>query len=105
VKLTSGLVQGRRIGVIGIGHPIKAAAPSPKRACGLPGASLGLPWDLNQAAKIATREMLNFVVETKGVPRDDAFMLLSAAMDLHVTQIVDVTKGVHALLPKSIFAK
>jgi acetamidase/formamidase len=30
-------------------------------------------------------------------------MLLSAAMDLHVTQVVDGTKGVHALLPKSIF--
>jgi acetamidase/formamidase len=65
--------------------------------------TMGLHEDLNQAAKIATREMLNFVVETKGVPRDDALMLLSAAMDLRVTQIVDGTKGVHALLPKAIF--
>ena len=65
--------------------------------------TMGLHEDLNQAAKIATREMLNFVVETKGVPRDDALMLLSAAMDLRVTQIVDGTKGVHAMLPKSIF--
>jgi acetamidase/formamidase len=64
---------------------------------------MGLHDDLNQAAKIATREMLNFVVENKGLSRDDAFMLLSAAMDLQVTQIVDGTKGVHALLPKSIF--
>jgi acetamidase/formamidase len=65
--------------------------------------TMGLHEDLNQAAKIATREMLNFVVETKGVPRDEALMLLSAAMDLRVTQIVDGTKGVHALLPKAIF--
>ena len=65
--------------------------------------TMGLHEDLNQAAKIATREMLNFVVETKGVPRDDALMLLSAAMDLRVTQIVDGTKGVHAMLPKAIF--
>src|SRR5581483_10124869 len=28
-------------------------------------------------------------------------MLMSAAMDLHVTQIVDGTKGVHAMLPKA----
>lgn len=63
----------------------------------------GLSEDLNMAAKLATREMLNFVVETKGLKRDDAFMLLSAAMDLHVTEIVDGTKGVHALLPKAIF--
>jgi acetamidase/formamidase len=65
--------------------------------------TMGLHEDLNQAAKLATREMLNFIVETKGVPRDDALMLLSAAMDLRVTQIVDGTKGVHAMMPKSVF--
>src|SRR5689334_13499155 len=67
--------------------------------------TMGLDPDLNQAAKIATREMLNFIVETKHLPRDDALMLMSAAMDLHVTQIVDGTKGVHAMLPKSIFQR
>src|SRR5258706_571115 len=67
--------------------------------------TMGLHEDLNMAAKIATREMLNFVVETKGLSRDDALMLLSAAMDLHVTEIVDITKGVHAMLPKAIFQK
>src|SRR5262249_20619691 len=67
--------------------------------------TMGLHEDLNQAAKIATRAMLNFVVEPKGVPRDDALMLLSAAMDLRVTQIVDGTKGVHAMLPKAIFRR
>jgi acetamidase/formamidase len=67
--------------------------------------TIGLNEDLNVAAKMATREMLNFVVATKGLPRDDAYMLLSAAMDLHVTENVDITKGVHALLPKAIFQK
>jgi len=65
--------------------------------------TMGLHEDLNQAAKIATREMLNFIVATKGLPRDDVLMLLSAAMDLHVTQIVDGTKGIHAMIPKAIF--
>jgi acetamidase/formamidase len=65
--------------------------------------TIGLHEDLNQAAKIATREMINFVVATKGPPRDDVLMLLGAAMDLHVTEIVDGTKGVHAMLPKAIF--
>ena len=55
--------------------------------------STGIHEDLNQAAKIATREMLNFIVSTKGLPREDVLMLLSAAMDLHVTQIVDGAKG------------
>ena len=67
--------------------------------------TMGLNEDLNQAAKIATREMLNFIVENKHLSRDDALMLMSAAMDLHVTQIVDGTKGVHAMLPKSIFQR
>jgi acetamidase/formamidase len=67
--------------------------------------TMGLDPDLNQAAKIATREMLNFIVATKGLPRDDVLMLMSAAVDLHVTQIVDGTKGVHAMIPKSIFQR
>ena len=67
--------------------------------------TMGLHEDLNQAAKLATREMLNFIVETKGLSRDDALMLLSATMDLRVTQIVDGTKGVHALMPKAVFHK
>jgi len=67
--------------------------------------TMGLHEDLNQAAKIATREMLNFISTTKNLPRDDVLMLLSAAMDLHVTQIVDGTKGIHAMIPKSIFSR
>jgi len=67
--------------------------------------TMGLHEDLNQAAKLATREMLNFIVETKGMPRDDVYMLLSIAMDLHVTQIVDGTKGVHAMMPKAVFQR
>jgi acetamidase/formamidase len=67
--------------------------------------TMGFDEDLNQAVKIATREMLNFIVETKGLPREEAYMLLSAQMDLVVTQAVDGVKGIHALLPKSIFQK
>jgi acetamidase/formamidase len=67
--------------------------------------TMGLHEDLNQAAKIATREMLNFIAETKGMPRDDVYMLLSAAMDLQVTQNVDITKGIHAMMPKAVFQK
>jgi acetamidase/formamidase len=47
--------------------------------------------------------MRNFVVATKGLPRDDVYMLLSAATGLHVTQVVDGTKGVHTMLFKAIF--
>jgi len=67
--------------------------------------TMGFHEDLNQAAKIAIREMVNFIAATKGLSRDDAYMLCSAAMDLNVTQVVDGTKGIHAMMPKSIFTK
>jgi len=67
--------------------------------------TMGLNADLDEAAKIATSEMLNFLVETKGLSREDAYLLASAAMDLMVTQVVDGTKGIHAMLPKAIFQK
>jgi acetamidase/formamidase len=65
--------------------------------------AMGFHADLDEAVKLATRDMLDFVVETKGLAREDVYLLLSAAMDLVVTQAVDGTKGIHALLPKSIF--
>ncbi|HEV3215862.1 MAG TPA: acetamidase/formamidase family protein [Vicinamibacterales bacterium] len=67
--------------------------------------TMGLAPDLDEAAKMATREMLDFLVESKGLSRENAYMLASAAMDLVVTQAVDGTKGIHAMLPKAIFRK
>jgi len=34
---------------------------------------------------------------------DDAYAFASVTVDLHVTQIVDTNKGVHAMIPKSVF--
>ena len=67
--------------------------------------TMGLHTDLDEATKIATREMINLLVETKGLTREDAYMLASVAMDLVVTQVVDITKGIHALMPKAIFQR
>jgi acetamidase/formamidase len=65
--------------------------------------TLGLHPDLDEAAKIATSEMLDFLAANKGLTRENAYMLASAAMDLIVTQVVDGTKGIHAMIPKGIF--
>ncbi len=67
--------------------------------------TMGLDEDLDQAAKIATREMLDFLVETKGLSREEAYLLASVAMNLIVTQVVDGTKGIHAMMPKTIFKR
>jgi acetamidase/formamidase len=65
--------------------------------------TMGLHTDLDEATKIATREMLDWLAEMKGLTREDAYMLSSPALDLVVTQVVDITKGIHALMPKAIF--
>ena len=67
--------------------------------------AMGLHPDLDEAAKLATREMIDLLVAQKGMTRDEAYILTSVAVDLRVTQLVDDTKGVHAMLAKSIFAK
>jgi acetamidase/formamidase len=65
--------------------------------------TMGLDPDLDEAARIATSEMVDFLAVEKHLSRDDAYMLCSLAADLHVTQTVDGTKGVHATIAKSIF--
>src|SRR5438128_6266183 len=67
--------------------------------------AMGLNEDLDEAARLATREMVDFLVAQKGLSRDDAYMLCSLAANLRVTQVVDATKGVHAVIAKSIFTR
>ena len=65
--------------------------------------TLGLDPDLDEAARIAVREMVAYLVTEKKMTRDDAYVLCSAAVDLRVSQTVDGTKGIHAMLRKSLF--
>ncbi len=58
---------------------------------------------LDNAAKMALRETIKFLGDWRGMGRDDAYTLCSLAVDLRVTQIVNGVKGVHAMLPKSLF--
>ena len=67
--------------------------------------AMGLHTDVGEAAKLATRELIDFLVAEKKMNRDEAYILCSVAADLHVTQLVDGTRGVHAMLAKSIFTR
>jgi acetamidase/formamidase len=65
---------------------------------------MGLHPNLEEAMKIAVRETIDFI--TKRFPhltREEAYMIASVAVDYHVTQVVDGTKGIHGMIPKSIF--
>jgi acetamidase/formamidase len=65
--------------------------------------AMGLNEDLDEATRLATRELVDFLVAEKNLSREDAYVLCSISADLHVTQAVDATKGVHATIAKSIF--
>jgi acetamidase/formamidase len=65
--------------------------------------TMGLDPDLNEATKMAVREMIDYLTTVKRLSRDDAYMLCSVAADLRITQLVDGTKGAHMMLPKDIF--
>lgn len=67
--------------------------------------TMGIHDDLNEATKMAVREMIDFLVKERHLTRDDAYMLTSVAADLEITQLVDGNKGVHAMILKSIFKK
>jgi len=68
---------------------------------------MGYDEDLNEAMKIAVRETVNFLSSQAPVPmsRDEAYALASLTADCRVTQVVDIRKGVHCMVPKSIFVK
>jgi acetamidase/formamidase len=66
--------------------------------------TMGLDPDLTQAARICALETIDFLVNEKKLSREDAYALTSVAIDLDITQLVDGTKGVHAMIPKSLFA-
>jgi acetamidase/formamidase len=65
--------------------------------------SMGFHEDLNEATKMAVREMIDFLVNEKHLSRDDAYMLTSVAGDVDITELVDGNKGVHVMMPKNIF--
>ncbi|HLJ85931.1 MAG TPA: acetamidase/formamidase family protein [Candidatus Angelobacter sp.] len=67
--------------------------------------SMGFDDDLSEATRIAVREMISFLVTEKHLDRDDAYMLTSVAGDVDITELVDRNKGVHVMMPKSIFVK
>ena len=65
--------------------------------------SMGFSPDLKEAATLAARDMINFLVDEKHLSRDQAYMLTSVAVDMEITQLVDGNVGVHAVCPKAIF--
>ncbi|RTL66691.1 MAG: amidase [Hyphomicrobiales bacterium] len=64
--------------------------------------TMGFDEDLDDAVKIALRDMIRLIGERSGLSAQDAYTLCSIAADLRVTQTVDGNKGIHCVLPKAL---
>lgn len=65
--------------------------------------SMGFNKDLVAATTQATEQMIDFLAATKHMTKEDAYMLVSVAGNVHITELVDQNVGVHVLVPKAIF--
>ena len=63
--------------------------------------TFGIDPDLDVAAEQALRRMLDQIQSRTNLSKADAYTLCSLAGDLRVTQVVNVHKGIHMMLPKS----
>ncbi len=61
--------------------------------------AFGFDEDLDVAAAIATKGLVDLMHREHGIAAPDAFALASVVADLRVTQVVNGVKGVHAVLP------
>jgi acetamidase/formamidase len=64
---------------------------------------MGLNPNLEEAMKMAVRETILFITQRLPELSQEAYMIASVAVDYHVTQVVDGTKGIHGMIPKTIF--
>jgi len=52
---------------------------------------------------LAARNAIAFLASRAKMTPHDAYALCSIAVSFRVTQVVDIVRGVHALIPKSLF--
>jgi len=64
---------------------------------------MGIDLDLDRAARKATRAVVDFLVDEKGMAADKALSLASIAVDFRVSEVVDLTQVVTGFIPKNIF--
>lgn len=64
--------------------------------------TFGFSADLNEAMADALNAMVSWMAELYGTSRAEALALASTCADLRVTQVVNITWGVHALLPSGL---
>ncbi len=64
--------------------------------------TMGMHPDLDTCVNMALRDMIRLAADKGGLSPQDAYTLCSLAADFRVTQTVNGSKGVHALLAKAL---
>ncbi|MGZ8429538.1 MAG: acetamidase/formamidase family protein [Candidatus Deferrimicrobiaceae bacterium] len=64
---------------------------------------MGFHTDLYKSCQMAVKQAIKFLNNYYGIPELEGYAFCSQAVDLHVTQLVDYTKGIHAMIPKGYF--
>lgn len=67
--------------------------------------AMGTDTNLTVATKIAVREAIVLLGDVYRLSREDAYMLVSTACDVRITQLVDGTMGAHVMIPKALFTR
>lgn len=84
--------------------PPRAQIPNPLPDLGTYGA-FGIAPDLYEATRSATRNLIQWLVQTKGLTRSEAYILASVAGDLQIAEVVNVPNFEVAMtLPLGIFS-
>lgn len=63
---------------------------------------MGFDPDLERATEIAIRETVELLMERAGLTSGEAYAVVSMAVDLRITELVDQNVGVHAMVPKAL---
>jgi N-acyl-D-amino-acid deacylase len=63
---------------------------------------MGFDPDLEAATEIAIRETVEFLMERTELTSGEAYSVVSMAVDLRITQLVDQNVGVHAMVSKAL---
>ena len=92
------------------GFPLKDAGEVPPALSYLDGEKIGpltnLSEDLTQAARMALLEMIDWLVQNKGLTPEQAYVVSSVAVDMRIGQLVDVPNyTVSAILPLEVFTE
>lgn len=64
--------------------------------------TMGFDPDLEAATEIAIREAVELIMEHTQLTRGEAYSVVSMAVDLRITELVDQNVGVHAMIAKEL---